>query len=242
MRCRVVRGVPDTPHVAQFIVRSSRNAFVFGDIRTPSVGCRHGRIKHAVRVVEPLRTSVVEIGQRPLPEFLLRRLGSCDRALRETRDRFLHPLGPFWWIQPAVTQRHEPSRGFGDGDGSRLLHVLHRWNVRRQSFWERERLEGRRRRVARSVFQARPDPHRNEIVSRNGAEWGSARILQAPASLRSNQTLGRPPGSAGVPPAWTIVGLRPTAGGTPALPGDAAHSLVRLVPCVGTRRSLASCQ
>ena len=28
------------------------------------------------------------------------------------------------------------------------------------------------------------------------------------------------PGSAGVPPAWTIVSLRLTAGGTPALPGD----------------------
>ena len=31
------------------------------------------------------------------------------------------------------------------------------------------------------------------------------------------------PGSAGVPPAWTIVGLRSTAGGTPALPGGACQ-------------------
>ena len=43
------------------------------------------------------------------------------------------------------------------------------------------------------------------------------------------------PGSAGVPPAWTIVGLRPTAGGTPALPGTQPA-----VPHMPRRRSLAS--
>ena len=71
--------------------------------------------------------------------------------------------------------------------------------------------------AANGVREASPFPATTEAL-RAGGPAGSAEA----------------PGSAGVPPAWTIVGLRPSAGGTPALPGtDAlpgtnASELVRL--------------
>ena len=85
-----------------------------------------------MRVVEPLRTSVVEIGQRPLPEFLLRRFASCDRAFREPRDRFVHPLDPFGGIQPSVPQFDQSLRSFRDGGGPWFTFVFRSRDVRRQ--------------------------------------------------------------------------------------------------------------
>ena len=56
---------------------------------------------------------------------------------------------------------------------------------------------------------------------------------------QSSAAVQKPAGSAGVPPAWTIVGLRRVvhcgpparAGGTPALSGTRPAAFIALMPC-----------
>ena len=74
-------------------------------------------------------------------------------------------------------------------------------------------------------------------VWRIGEPGPFVKLARAPVTARAGDTCARlrlrptrhepgcgmDPGSAGVPPASTMVGLRPTAGGTPALPGDASR-------------------
>lgn len=70
-----------------------------------------------MRIGEPLRTGVVEVGQRPLLERLRRILVAGNGALREARNWLVDLLDPFGRIQPAVAQFHESLRfqGFRGG-------------------------------------------------------------------------------------------------------------------------------
>ena len=115
---------------------------------------------------DPLRPSVVEVGQHALPEFPGRSFVARDWTLGTARNRLVHPFHPFGRVEPAVAKFHQPSGRVGDGDGARVVDVVGGGDVGREAVREGEGLEGGGRRVARIVALAepRPEPQRPRLV------------------------------------------------------------------------------
>ena len=141
---------------------------VVADVGRPAVGGRDGGVERRMRVHEPLRSVVVEVRQRALPERLRSVLVSGHGTPRVTGSRLVHPVDPLGRIEPPVARLDETPGGIGDGDRSRVGRVAGGRDVRRQAGRERERLERRARRVARVVALPEPcaEPERPELVER----------------------------------------------------------------------------
>ena len=119
-----------------------------------------------MRIDEPLRAGVVEVRQRALPERLRSLLIARNGTLRISRSRLVHPLDPFRRVEPPVAQFDKSARGLRDRGRAGVPLVVGRGYVRRQAGRERERLEGRARRVARVVAlpEPRAETERPELV------------------------------------------------------------------------------
>ena len=133
-----------------------RRHVVVGDVSRPPVGGRDGDIESCVCVHEPLRPGVVEVRQRALPERLRGLLVARNGTSRISRSRLVHPLNPFGRVEPSVAQFDEPAGGLRDRGRARIPLVVGRGHFGRQAGRERERLEGRARRVARVVTLPEP--------------------------------------------------------------------------------------
>ena len=90
---------------------------------------------------EPLRSGIVEVGQRPGLEFLRRRVIASDRALRISGDGLIDPFDPFRRVEPTVAKFGEPPRGFGDGNSAQVVSVVCGLDVWRDADREREGLQ-----------------------------------------------------------------------------------------------------
>ena len=75
---------------------------VVGDCRRPTVRGSHSRVKSLVRIGEPLRPGVVEVGQHALLERLRRILVAVNRPLRIAGRRLVDPFDPFRRVEPPV--------------------------------------------------------------------------------------------------------------------------------------------
>ena len=137
---------------------------VVGNVGGPTVRARDGGIEPRVRVREPLRAGVVEVRQRTFLERLRGVLVAGNWTLRIAWDWLVHPLDPLGWIEPAVTQLDEPPHGPGDGGSARVVRIVGGGNAGRETVREGESLEGRGRRVARTIFQARTEPERPRLM------------------------------------------------------------------------------
>ena len=107
-------------------------------------------------VGQPLRAGVVQVGQGAFLEGLRCVLVAGHRAFGIAGHWFVHPLYPFRRVEPAVAQFNQPSGGLGNGDSVWIVGIVDGGNVRRQSVWKRERLEGGGRRVTRIVALPKP--------------------------------------------------------------------------------------
>ena len=107
-------------------IQQLANGVVVGNVRGPAVGRGNGGIERSGRVGEPLRTVVVEVRQRALPERLRGILIAGDGTPWVSRNRLIHPLDPFWRIEPPVPQLHEPPGGRANGYRPRAGRVARR--------------------------------------------------------------------------------------------------------------------
>jgi hypothetical protein len=141
----------------------------------PTVGARHGAVERVVRVGEPARALVVEVGQRALLEPGRRLDVSRQNAVgiaarrfagRGGRRRLGDDIDEIGRIEPGAPEVVEFFRGGGDADGARVGGVVGGGNVRRQAFGEGEGFERGGRGVARIVADAEPsaEPQRPGFV------------------------------------------------------------------------------
>ena len=69
-------------------------------------------------------------------------------------QRFVDPIYPFGWVEPAVAELDEVAGGLGDDDGPRVGGVAGGGDVGRQAFGHGEGVEGGGGRVTPMVIQA----------------------------------------------------------------------------------------
>ena len=100
-----------------------RQRVFLGDILRPAIGGRDRPVEIAMRVVEPRRALVVEIGQRALFEHRggpgIHRQDAVGIARHDLRHA-PHEVGR---VQPRLAQFVEPLRRLGDRDRARVLCV-----------------------------------------------------------------------------------------------------------------------
>ena len=70
-----------------------------------------------MRIGEPLRAGVVEVGEGALLQGLGRGLVAGNRPLGIACNRLVDPLDPFGRVEPAVAQFDQPPGGLGNGNG-----------------------------------------------------------------------------------------------------------------------------
>lgn len=99
------------------------------EIVCPAASCGHPCIQRGMRIGEPRRAPVVEIGQRALfQRGPLRRakIGARQDAIRvrvfvhAERSYIRYPRRPLRRMQSPLTQVFQALRGAGDGDGAQL--------------------------------------------------------------------------------------------------------------------------
>ncbi len=130
---------------------SNRASAVLGrSILRPAIGGGDGAIEVGVRVGEPLRALIVEIGQRALPEFqppLRRFLAHKRDAVRITERLFARRGGGVSGSGTISTRSggfsqlrrssSKPLRRHSDADRARVVRVIRRRCVGRESLRER---------------------------------------------------------------------------------------------------------
>ena len=117
-----------------------------------------------MRIGQPLRASVVQIGQGAFLEFFRYVLVAWHRTLGIAGDRLVYPLHPFGRIEPTVAQLDQPPGGLGNSNGVWIVGIVGSRNVGRQPGWKWKRLKGRGRRVTRTVFQGGTKSERPRFV------------------------------------------------------------------------------
>ena len=85
-----------------------------------------------MRVGQPLRTGVVEVGQRTGFEVFGRGVVSGHWAFGIAGNGFVDPFHPFGRVEPAVAEGDEPLGRFGNGRGARVFGIVRGRDVRRQ--------------------------------------------------------------------------------------------------------------
>lgn len=82
-----------------------------------------------MRVREPSRADIVEVGERAGAQLLLRHVVARDRQLLIAGDRRVHRRHPFGLVEPAVTELNQPPDGLRDRDTARVFGVVGGGNV-----------------------------------------------------------------------------------------------------------------
>ena len=91
-----------------------------------------------MRVGEPLRAFVVEVGERALLQDRGRFLGLRQDAVGIAENNLGNNVDQVGRIEPGVAQFVEALRRIGDGNRARIVRVIFSGDVRCQSFGEGE--------------------------------------------------------------------------------------------------------
>ena len=117
-----------------------------------------------MRVGQPLRTRVVQVGQRALLQLLRRRFVLGQDAVGIAGHHLGLAHHQVLGVEPVLAQFVQPRGGGGDRLRARIVGIIGGGDVGGQAFGEGEGFEGGRRGVAGSIFQRSAHPQRPEFV------------------------------------------------------------------------------
>ena len=141
--------------------KQAREDFVVGHLPgtpvvVPSICIGHCGIERRVRVGEPLRASVVEVGERALFQLFRGLLVPWEEAVGVARDNLGLAYQEVGRIEPILAKLVQAGCGSRNRLRARVVAVYGRRDVGGQASGEGKGRENRSVRIARSILEVRP--------------------------------------------------------------------------------------